>query len=104
MEEYISKKTAGSLDSWQGTEKFGPVKLASVDFRDGQQSLIATRMRTEDMLPVLAEMDEFGYECIEMWGGATFDTCVRYLNEDPWERLRTFKRYLKKTPVRMLCR
>ena len=62
MEEYISKKTAGSLDSWQGTEKFGPVKLASVDFRDGQQSLIATRMRTEDMLPVLAEMDEFGYD------------------------------------------
>ena len=104
MEEYISKKTAGSLDSWQGTEKFGPVKLASVDFRDGQQSLIATRLRTEDMLPVLAEMDEFGYECIEMWGGATFDTCVRYLNEDPWERLRTFKRYLKKTPVRMLLR
>ena len=81
-----------------------PVKLASVDFRDGQQSLIATRMRTEDMVPILTQMDDFGFECIEMWGGATFDACIRYLNEDPWERVRTFKKYVKKTPLRMLLR
>lgn len=90
--------------SWLGTEKFGPVQLASVDFRDGQQSLIATRMRTDDMIPILTEMDDFGFSCIEMWGGATFDTCVRFLGEDPWERLRTFKQYVKKTPLRMLLR
>lgn len=77
--------------------KYGPVKLASVDFRDGQQSVIATRMRTEDMLPILEQMDDFGYECIEMWGGATFDSCIRYLNEDPWERLKAFKRVCKNT-------
>ena len=64
-------------DAWHGTERFGPVKLASCDFRDGQQSLIATRMRTEDMVPVLTQMDDFGFECIEMGGGATFDSCIR---------------------------
>ena len=69
-------KTADTPGTWEGTEKYGPVKLASVDFRDGQQSVIATRMRTEDMLPVLEQMDNFGYECIEMWGGATFDSCI----------------------------
>ena len=89
---------------WADAAQYGPVKLASVDFRDGQQSLIATRMRTEDMIPILTQMDDFGYECIEMWGGATFDTCIRYLNEDPWERIRTFKQYVKKTPLRMLLR
>lgn len=97
MEQY-------QLNSWAGTEKMGPVQLASCDFRDGQQSKIATRMRTEDMIPVLPMMDDFGFACIEMWGGATFDSCVRFLQEDPWERLRTFKRYCKKTPLRMLLR
>ena len=97
-------KTADTPGTWEGTEKYGPVKLASVDFRDGQQSVIATRMRTEDMLPILEQMDDFGYECIEMWGGATFDSCIRYLNEDPWERLKAFKRVCKKTPLRMLLR
>ena len=91
-------------NTWAGTEKFGPVKLASCDFRDGQQSLIATRMRTEDMVPVLQQMDDFGFECIEMWGGATFDSCVRFLREDPWDRIRVFKQYVKKTPLRMLLR
>lgn len=81
-----------------------PVRLSSCDFRDGQQSLIATRMRTEDMVPVLEKMDEFGFACIEMWGGATFDTCIRYLDEDPWERIRIFKQHVKKTPLRMLLR
>ena len=97
-------KTAERPGTWDGTEKYGPVKLASVDFRDGQQSVIATRMRTEDMLPILEQMDNFGYESIEMWGGATFDSCIRYLNEDPWERLKAFKRVCKKTPLRMLLR
>ena len=81
-----------------------PVKLSSVEFRDGQQSLIATRMRTEDMLPILEKMDQVGYDCIEMWGGATFDSCIRYLKEDPWERVREFKKIVKKTPLRMLLR
>ena len=104
----IGKRASASEDamdaSWSASAKFGPVKLASVDFRDGQQSLIATRMRVEDMIPVLQQMDDFGFECIEMWGGATFDSCVRFLREDPWERIRIFKQYCKKTPLRMLLR
>lgn len=91
-------------NTWEGTEKYGPVKLASCDFRDGQQSAMATRMRTEDMIPVMKQMDDFGFECIEMWGGATFDACVRFLNEDPWDRARIFKQYCTKTPLRMLLR
>lgn len=81
-----------------------PVKLSSVDFRDGQQSLLATRMTTADMLPILGKMDQVGYSCMEMWGGATFDSCIRFLDEDPWERVRRFKAYVKKTPLRMLLR
>ena len=104
---FFGKKAfaADAMDaSWSSSAKYGPVKLASVDFRDGQQSLIATRMRVEDMTPVLQRMDDFGFECIEMWGGATFDSCVRFLREDPWERIRIFKQYCKKTPLRMLLR
>ena len=85
-------------------ENTTPVRLASVDLRDGQQACIATRMRTEDMLPVLKAMDNFGFDCIEMWGGATFDACIRYLQEDPWDRLRIFKQHCTKTPLRMLLR
>ncbi len=72
--------------------------------RDGHQSLFATRGRTEDMIPVAELMDEIGFWAIETWGGATFDTMHRFLNEDPWERLRTLKRYIKKTPFSMLLR
>ncbi len=90
------------LSDWNTA--YGPIKLSSCDFRDGQQSVIATRMRTEDMIPILPQMDDFGFSCIEMWGGATFDACVRFLKEDPWERLRVFKQYCKKTPLRMLLR
>ncbi len=72
--------------------------------RDAHQSQAATRMRTEQMIPVLEQLDEIGYYSLEGWGGATFDTCMRYLNEDPWERLRTLKKYLKKTPIQMLLR
>ncbi len=82
----------------------GRVRITETAIRDGHQSLIATRMRTEDMIPVLELMDEVGYHSIECWGGATFDTCLRFLREDPWERLREIKRRLKKTPTQMLLR
>ncbi len=72
--------------------------------RDGHQSLLATRMRTEDMIPALEMMDSVGYHSIECWGGATFDTAMRYLREDPWERLREIKSRLKRTPTQMLLR
>ena len=81
-----------------------PVKIMDLSLRDGHQSLFATRGRTEDMIPVAEMMDEIGYWAIETWGGATFDTMHRFLNEDPWERLRTLKRYIKKTPFSMLLR
>ncbi len=72
--------------------------------RDAHQSQAATRMRTEQMIPVLEQLDDVGYYSLEGWGGATFDSCMRYLNEDPWERLRTLRKYLKKTPIQMLLR
>lgn len=81
-----------------------PLKFNSVELRDGQQSLLATRVRTEDMLPILGKMDQVGYNAIEMWGGATFDVCVRYLQEDPWERLRSIRKIVKRTPLKMLLR
>lgn len=87
-----------------GSGQGKPLKFASVEWRDGQQSLLATRIKTEDMLPILSKMDQVGYDSMEMWGGATFDTAIRYLNDDPWERVRLFKQYMKKTPLRMLLR
>lgn len=81
-----------------------PVKIQDVSLRDGHQSLFATRGRTEDMIPVAEMMDEVGFHAIETWGGATFDTMHRYLNEDPWERLRVLKKYMPKTPFFMLLR
>ena len=81
-----------------------PVKIMDLSLRDGHQSLFATRGRTEDMIPVAEMMDEIGFWAVETWGGATFDTMHRFLNEDPWERLRTLKRYAKKTPFSMLLR
>ncbi len=81
-----------------------PVKIMDLTLRDGHQSLFATRGRTEDMIPVAEMMDEIGFWALETWGGATFDTMHRFLNEDPWERLRTLKRYIKKTPFSMLLR
>ncbi len=81
-----------------------PVKIMDLSLRDGHQSLFATRGRTEDMIPVAEMMDEVGFWAIETWGGATFDTMHRFLNEDPWERLRTLKKYIKKTPFSMLLR
>ena len=81
-----------------------PVKITETVLRDGHQSLMATRMRTEDMLPVATAMDEVGYASMEVWGGATFDSCLRFLNEDPWERLRLLKKAITKTPLQMLLR
>lgn len=81
-----------------------PVRIAETVLRDGHQSLTATRMRLSDMLPVLEQLDDVGYWALEAWGGATFDSCLRFLNEDPWERLRILKKHLKKTPIMMLLR
>ena len=80
------------------------IEIIETAFRDAHQSLLATRMRTRDMLPIAEEMDKVGFFSMEAWGGATFDTCIRYLNEDPWERLIELKEHLKKTPIQMLLR
>ena len=81
-----------------------PVKIVETVLRDGHQSLAATRMRMSDMLPILEQLDDIGFWALEAWGGATFDSCLRFLNEDPWERLRTLRRHLPKTPIQMLLR
>ncbi len=81
-----------------------PLMVQDLSLRDGHQSLFATRGRTEDMLPIAEMMDDIGFWAIETWGGATFDTMHRFLNEDPWERIRTLKKYIKKTPFSMLLR
>ena len=80
------------------------IKITEVALRDGHQSLIATRLRTEDMLPVCPELDAIGYWSLEVWGGATFDACVRFLKEDPWERLRKLRAALPNTQLQMLLR
>lgn len=81
-----------------------PVKITDTTFRDAHQSLMATRMRTESMLPIAEKMDSVGFFSMEVWGGATFDVCIRYLAEDPWERIRQLKRRIKRTPLQMLLR
>ena len=78
--------------------------ITELVLRDGQQSLIATRMRLSDMTPILSKLDNIGFSSLEMWGGATYDCCLRFLNEDPWERLRTIKSNVKKTDLQMLLR
>lgn len=80
------------------------VKITETVLRDGHQSLIATRMTTKEMVPVLEAMDRAGYHALEVWGGATFDACLRFLNEDPWERLRTIRKNIKNTKLQMLLR
>ena len=97
------KQTAMNYDADRPAAE-NPVKIQDLSLRDGHQSLFATRGRTEDMIPVAEKMDEVGFWAMEVWGGATFDTMHRFLNEDPWERLRTLKRYIKKTPFSMLLR
>jgi pyruvate/oxaloacetate carboxyltransferase len=86
------------------TVKLNPVKIQDNTFRDGHQSIYATRMKTEDMLPIAEEMDSCGFHAMEVWGGATFDTMHRFLGEDPWMRPKILKKYITKTPFAMLIR
>ncbi len=81
-----------------------PLGITDVVLRDAHQSLLATRLRIDDMLPICSKLDKVGFWSLESWGGATFDACIRYLGEDPWERLRTLKKALPKTPLQMLLR
>ena len=81
-----------------------PLGLTELVLRDAHQSLLATRMRIEDMLPIAGKLDQVGFWSIESWGGATFDACIRYLGEDPWERIRKFKQAMPNTPQQMLLR
>ena len=80
------------------------IDITELALRDAHQSLIATRLGIDDMVGACADLDEAGYWSLECWGGATYDSCIRYLNEDPWERLRTFKQLMPKTPLQMLLR
>ncbi|MCF6465117.1 oxaloacetate decarboxylase subunit alpha [Clostridium sp. Cult2] len=80
------------------------VKITDTILRDAHQSLIATRMKTEDMLPIADKLDRVGFHSLEVWGGATFDSCLRFLNEDPWERLRELRKAFKNTKLQMLLR
>ncbi|MGR8981522.1 MAG: oxaloacetate decarboxylase, partial [Gammaproteobacteria bacterium] len=81
-----------------------PLGITEVVLRDAHQSILATRLRIEDMLPICEKLDQIGYWSLETWGGATFDACIRYLGEDPWERLRLLKAALPNTPQQMLLR
>ena len=81
-----------------------PLKITETVLRDAHQSLIATRMTTEQMLPIIDKMDKVGYHSVECWGGATFDASLRFLKEDPWERLRKLKAGFKNTKLQMLFR
>ena len=81
-----------------------PVKIMDTTLRDAHQSLIATRMTTEEILPIVSKMDKVGFSALEVWGGATFDACLRFLKEDPWERLRKIKEAAPNTPLQMLFR
>ena len=80
------------------------VKITETVLRDAHQSLIATRMPISDMLPILPELDKIGFYSAEVWGGATFDACLRFLDEDPWERLRTIRKLMPNTKLQMLFR
>jgi len=84
--------------------KKNPLKITDVTFRDGHQSVLATRMRTEDMASIAEEMNKAGFYSMEVWGGATFDVASRFLNEDPWDRPRILKKLMPDTPLQMLLR
>ena len=86
------------------TDTKKPLGITDVVLRDAHQSLFATRMRLDDMLPIAAKLDDIGYWSLETWGGATFDACIRYLGEDPWDRIRQLKKAMPKTPMQMLFR
>lgn len=80
------------------------IKITELVLRDGHQCMIATRLRTEDMLPICAKLDDIGFWSLEAWGGATFDACVRFLKEDPWERLAKLRKALPNSRIQMLLR
>jgi oxaloacetate decarboxylase alpha subunit len=82
----------------------GKLQITETVLRDSHQSLIATRMSLDDMLPILDKLDKVGYHSLECWGGATFDSCLRFLNEDPWDRLRKIRKSIKNTKLQMLLR
>lgn len=102
MPEIHGQLEAGNLD--EKVKVSNPVKIQDLTFRDGHQSLFATRGRTEDLIPIAEEMDKIGFFAMEVWGGATFDSMHRFLAEDPWERIRILKKYITKTPFSMLLR
>ncbi len=80
------------------------IEITELALRDAHQSLLATRMALDDMVPACEDLDKAGYWSVECWGGATFDSCIRFLNEDPWERLRTFRKLMPNTRLQMLLR
>ena len=98
------KSSAAPTDDRSAAAPLKPLGITDVVLRDAHQSLLATRMRIEDMLPIAAELDAVGYWSLESWGGATFDACIRYLGEDPWERLRQLKAAMPNTRQQMLLR
>jgi len=100
----MAKENKPTPDDGSGSSAFPPIKFTDTTLRDAHQSLWATRMKTADMLPVLEHLDKVGYWSLEMWGGATFDVCLRYLNEDPWERLSEIRKRVKHTRLQMLLR
>jgi pyruvate carboxylase subunit B len=102
MSDKHGKLTAGLVE--EKVKVTNPVKIQDLTFRDAHQSIFATRGRTEDMIPIAEEMDQVGFWALGVWGGATFDTMHRFLGEDPWERPRTLKKYVKNTPLQMLLR
>lgn len=97
-------RTDASITTQSNPITARPVKITETAFRDGHQSLLATRMKTEDMLKIADKVDSVGYFSLEVWGGATFDACLRYLDEDPWERLRALRKRVRNTPLQMLLR
>lgn len=97
-------KTASAKKPPRTAAKKAPLGITEVSIRDGSQSLLATRLRTEDILPVCADLDACGFWSVECWGGATYDACLRYLGENPWERLRQFRKAMPNTQLQMLLR
>jgi oxaloacetate decarboxylase alpha subunit len=101
----IKSENTGSVEKKRScVQRSRKVGITETALRDAHQSLMATRLRIEDMQPVLEIMDNVGYHSLEVWGGATFDSCMRFLNEDPWERLRTLRKAFKNTRLQMLLR
>ena len=102
LKKMLDEKGPGSVASWALAQR--PILITDTTMRDGHQSLLATLMRIEDMLPIAPKLDQVGFWSLESWGGATFDACIRYLGEDPWERLRSLKKAMPNTPQQMLLR